>query len=73
MNSNAYFSERVVINRHDLLWGPSLKFGVERRMLERQGDELAKTTSFLRYKPGSKFQVHDLGIEISLSDVTFSD
>jgi hypothetical protein len=35
-------------------------------MLERQGDEVAKATSIVRYQAGSKFQMHalDLGEEI---------
>ena len=66
MNINADFSERVVINHHDLAWIPSLDSGVERRMLERQGEEVAKATSIVRFKPGSKFQAHqhELGEEI---------
>lgn len=44
-------------------------------MLERQGDEVAKATSIVRYKPSSKFQMHqhDLGEEILVLDGTFSD
>jgi anti-sigma factor ChrR (cupin superfamily) len=44
-------------------------------MLERQGGELAKATSIVRYQAGSKFQMHthDLGEEILVLDGTFSD
>jgi len=42
MNINDNYSERVVINYHDLPWIASPESGVERRMLERQGDEVAK-------------------------------
>lgn len=44
-------------------------------MLERQGDEVAKATSIVRYQPGSKFQMHthELGEEIFVLDGIFSD
>ena len=44
-------------------------------MLERQGDEVAKATSIVRYQPGSKFQTHthDWGEEIFVLDGVFSD
>ena len=58
MNINTDYSQRVVINHHDLLWISSPNLGVDRRMLERAGDELAKATSIVRYQPGSKFQAH---------------
>ena len=75
MNINADYSQRVVINHHELPWIASPESGVERRMLERQGDEVAKATSIVRYKPGSKFQahLHELGEEIFVLDGTFSD
>ena len=75
MNINADYSERVVINHHDLPWIPSPKSGVERRMLERQGDELAIATSIVRYQPRSKFQahLHALGEEILVLEGTLSD
>jgi len=66
MDINSDFSQRIVINHHDLPWIASPELGVERRMLERQGDEVAKATSIVRYQPGSKFQIHthELGEEI---------
>lgn len=44
-------------------------------MLERQGGEVAKATSIVRYQPGSKFQSHhhEFGEEILVLDGTFSD
>jgi anti-sigma factor ChrR (cupin superfamily) len=53
MDINSDYSKRIVINHHDLPWVPSPQIGVERRMLERVGDELAKATSIVRYQPGS--------------------
>ena len=75
MNINDDFSQRVVIDHHDLAWIPSPESGVERRMLERQGDEVAKATSIVRYQAGSRFQSHHhaLGEEIFVLDGTFSD
>ena len=45
MNINADYSQKVVINHHDLSWVASPEPGIERRMLDRLGDELAKATS----------------------------
>ncbi len=75
MNINADYSQRVVIHHHDLPWIASPQSGVERRMLERQGVEVAKATSIVRYHPGSKFQthIHELGEEILVLDGVFSD
>jgi anti-sigma factor ChrR (cupin superfamily) len=75
MNINDDLSQRVVINHNELPWIPSPELGVERRMLERQGDEVAKATSIVRYQAGSKFPTHhhELGEEIFVLDGTFSD
>jgi hypothetical protein len=75
MNINSDYSKRVVINHHDLPWVPSPETGVERRMLERQGDELARATSIVRYQPGSQFQnhAHEFGEEILVLDGLLSD
>ena len=75
MNINADFGQRVVINHHELPWIASPESGVERRMLERHGGEVAKATSIVRYQPGSKFPMHthDFGEEIFVLDGVFSD
>jgi len=75
MNINPDDSLRVVINHHDLTWIASPESGVERRMLERLGGEVAKATSIVRYQPGSKFEkhTHGLGEEILVLDGVFSD
>ena len=51
------------------------KQGVERRLLERIGDEVAKATSIVRYQPGSRFKTHthEFGEEILVLDGIFSD
>jgi anti-sigma factor ChrR (cupin superfamily) len=75
MNINADFTQKVVMNHHDLPWLPSPELGVERRMFERQGDELAKATSIVRYQPGSSFpaHIHEFGEEILVLEGVFSD
>ena len=75
MNINADYSQRVVLNHHDLPWTTSPEPGVERRMLDRIGDEVAKATSIVRYAPGSQFQTHthEFGEEILVLEGVFSD
>jgi anti-sigma factor ChrR (cupin superfamily) len=75
MDINSDYSQRVVINSHDLPWTSSPELGVDRRMLDRIGDEIAKATSIVRYQPGSKFKphIHDLGEEIFVLEGVSSD
>ncbi len=75
MNINADYSQRVVINHQDLPWIPSPEFGVDRRLLDRQGEEVAKATSIVRYAPETQFKkhTHDLGEEILVLEGVFSD
>src|SRR5690242_11505325 len=58
MEINADFSRRVVVHAARLPWAPSPMAGVERRMLDRIGDEVARATSIVRYAPGSRFSPH---------------
>ena len=75
MNINSDYSQRIILNLHDLDWVASPELGVERKMLERLGGEVAKATSIVRYQPGSKFKkhTHDLGEEILVLEGVFSD
>jgi len=75
MDINSDYSKRIVINHHDLPWVPSPQIGVERRMLERIGHEVAKATSIVRYQPDSQFEVHshEFGEEILVLDGVFVD
>lgn len=59
----------------DLPWVASPQTGVERRLLEREGGEVARATSFVRYDKGSFFpaHVHELGEEFLVLEGTFSD
>ena len=61
MDLNADFSLPVVIHAGRLAWTPSPIAGVDRRMLDRIGDEVARATSIVRYAPGSRFSPHTHG------------
>jgi ChrR-like protein with cupin domain len=56
-------------------WVASPEPGVERKMLERDGGEIARGTSIVRYAAGSSFpeHVHDRGEEILVLEGTFQD
>lgn len=58
---NADFTRRAVVHAARLPWVPSPTVGVERRMLDRIGDEVARATSIVRYAPGSAFPAHTHG------------
>lgn len=75
MKLRADWSQRCVVHSNDLPWVPSPSKLVERRMLERDGDEVARATSVVRYAPGARFDAHDhgLGEEILVLDGVFSD
>lgn len=75
MHLNADYSQRIVLNHHDLSWTASSRPGLERRMLDRMGDELARATSVVRYQAGARFeaQMHEFGEEILVLDGVFSD
>ena len=53
MRLNADFSQRVVIPPDEYQWVASPMPGVERMMLDRIGDEVARATSLVRYAPNS--------------------
>jgi anti-sigma factor ChrR (cupin superfamily) len=69
------FSQRVVTDTASLPWVDSPAIGIERQLLERDGEELARATSMVRYAPGSAFasHTHDLGEEIFVLSGTFTD
>ncbi len=58
MELNADFTQRVVLHSQDIPWKASPMAGVDRRMLDRIGDEVARATSIVRYAPGSRFSAH---------------
>lgn len=58
MELNSDFSTRVVVHADQLEWQASPMKGVERRMLDRIGGEIARATTIVRYAPGSHFSAH---------------
>lgn len=75
MEINADFSQRAVMHGADLDWVASPMAGVDRRMLDRIGGEVARATSIVRYAPGSAFSahVHGGGEEFFVLDGVFQD
>ena len=61
MEINADFARRVAVHAARVPWVPSPIAGVDRRMLDRIGDEVARATSIVRYAPGSRFSPHTHG------------
>lgn len=72
---NADFTQRVVIATDTLPWIASPQAGVERRLLDRIGGEVARATSLVRYARASAFPAHQhgLGEEFLVLDGVFSD
>ena len=75
MNLNSDFGSRAVVHAAGLDWAPSPIPGVDRRMLDRIGDEVARATSIVRYAPHSRFSSHrhDGGEEFLVLDGVFQD
>ena len=61
MKLHADLSQRVVVESESLDWLDSPMVGVQRRMLERDGEEVARATSVVRYAPDSHFSAHTHG------------
>jgi anti-sigma factor ChrR (cupin superfamily) len=72
---NADFSKRAVVHGAHEPWVPSPIPGVDRRMLDRIGDEVARATSIVRYAPNSRFSshTHGGGEEFLVLDGVFQD
>ncbi len=75
MRINADFSKRVVIRPEDYQWAASPAAGVERMMLDRVGDEVARATTIVKFAPGSRFDAHTHGggEEFLVLEGVFSD
>src|SRR5262252_8151862 len=75
MALNADFSQRVAVHAARLAWVASPIAGVDRRMLDRIGDEVARATSIVRYAPTSRFSAHTHGggEEFLVLDGVFQD
>jgi hypothetical protein len=75
MDLNTNFDERISVHAAKIPWKPSPMPGVERRMLDRLGDEVARATTIVRYAPDSHFSphVHTGGEEFFVLDGVFQD
>lgn len=75
MNLNADFTARAVVHAGQMDWTPSPIPGVDRRMLDRIGAEVARATSIVRYAPESHFSphTHGGGEEFLVLDGVFQD
>lgn len=72
---NADFSLPAVVVPNDDDWQCSPESGVDRLMLDRIGDEVARATSIVRYAKGSSFprHLHAKGEEFLVLSGIFSD
>ena len=75
MQINADLTQPASADTARLEWIDSPLPGVQRKMLDRDGDEVARATSLVRYAPGSHFDphVHGGGEEFLVLEGTFSD
>lgn len=75
MQLNANLAQRVVVHHPSLPWMASPAPGIHRRLIERDGEEVARATSVVRYEAGSQFPCHnhDLGEEIFVLEGTLTD
>lgn len=75
MDINADFNLRVVLHGATMPWVDSPVAGVQRRMLDRIGAEVARATTIVRYAPASKFtaHTHSGGEEFIVLDGVFQD
>jgi quercetin dioxygenase-like cupin family protein len=75
MRINDDLTVPVIVHAAQLPWKSSPAGGVDRRMLFRIGDEVARATSIVRYAPRSAFprHTHGGGEEILVLDGVFQD
>ncbi|WP_037309311.1 cupin domain-containing protein [Ruegeria halocynthiae] len=75
MRVNADFTQRVAVHFDQNEWVASPAAGVERKMLDRIGEEVARATTIVRFAPGSAFaaHTHDGGEEYLVLDGVFQD
>ena len=72
---NADFALKAVMNTQDMNWEPSPVPGVERKYLDRVGEEVAIASTVVKYAANSSFtrHTHDGGEEILVLEGVFSD
>ncbi|MBT6093524.1 MAG: cupin [Rhodospirillaceae bacterium] len=75
MRLNANFDQTAQVFDAENAWVPSPMAGVERKMLDRIGDEVARATTVVRFAPESFFSAHthDGGEEFLVLDGVFQD
>ncbi len=75
MRINADFSQPVTIRPEDYAWVASPASGVDRMMLDRIGEEVARATTIVRFAPDSQFDSHEHGggEEFLVLEGVFSD
>lgn len=75
MKINADLTERAVVYTEELPWVESQQPGVERRMIERDGGEVARATTLVRYAASTSYQphLHEGGEEFLVLEGIFSD
>ncbi|MEM8598083.1 MAG: cupin domain-containing protein [Pseudomonadota bacterium] len=75
MELNADFTQRVLVRAEETDWVPSPMAGVERKMLDRIGGEVARATTIVRFAPNAHFSAHthDGGEEFMVLDGVFED
>lgn len=75
MNLHTDVNLKVTVNTANLPWMASPQQGVDRKMLELDGDEIARATSLVRYAPHSSFSshTHELGEEFLVLEGVFQD
>ncbi|PRY26913.1 ChrR-like anti-ECFsigma factor [Aliiruegeria haliotis] len=75
MTLNSDFTRNVIVRPEDNDWVASPVPGVDRMMLDRIGDEVARATTIVRFAPESRFSAHthDGGEEFIVLDGVFED
>ena len=75
MQLHADLTRDATVDTEALPWTPSPARGVFRRRIERDGEEVARLTSVVRYDPGCHFppHTHGGGEEFLVLSGTFSD
>jgi len=75
MQLHSDFTKAALVRDGDNPWRASPSAGVERKMLDRIGDEVARATTIVRFAQGSAFapHTHDGGEEFIVLDGVFQD
>jgi anti-sigma factor ChrR (cupin superfamily) len=61
MELHSDFSQRILVHSAEMPWQESPSAGVDRRMLDRIGGEVARATTIVRFAPGHSFSAHTHG------------